>query len=273
MEIILIVPLLTGALLLKLGLISGGAAIGGNIISSLMANRRDRKMWDLQNQYNDPKAQMARLKKAGLNPALVYGSSSVVGNTTAQRPQTQVPDIASNIPNLPQLYATAASVENKQANTLLQEQNAKLAEENAMLAEEKKATELSRQMNLDRSSENIFVDTQMKRGLYPYNKEIKEIQAKKIFPMLVQKYGLENANLAWKVVEQNPQLLEGLKISNAEKQEQVTKLLYENKVAAPLSNYLQNPNANWLLKLLIGTLYENGKGINQDSLNYLNRKK
>lgn len=45
------------------------------------ANAYDMYTWDLANQYNDPKAQMARLKAAGLNPNLVYGSGNVTGNT------------------------------------------------------------------------------------------------------------------------------------------------------------------------------------------------
>lgn len=46
------------------------------------ANAYDMYTWDLANQYNDPKQQMARLQSAGLNPNLVYGSGNVTGNTT-----------------------------------------------------------------------------------------------------------------------------------------------------------------------------------------------
>lgn len=46
------------------------------------ANAYDMYTWDLANKYNDPKAQMERLKAAGLNPNLVYGSGNVTGNTT-----------------------------------------------------------------------------------------------------------------------------------------------------------------------------------------------
>lgn len=34
--------------------------------------------WNMQNEYNDPSAQMARLRKAGLNPNLVYGNGADV---------------------------------------------------------------------------------------------------------------------------------------------------------------------------------------------------
>lgn len=38
-------------------------------------NQRDDFLWNRQNEYNSPSAQMKRLKEAGLNPNLIYGSS------------------------------------------------------------------------------------------------------------------------------------------------------------------------------------------------------
>lgn len=46
------------------------------------ANKMAMKAWNLANDYNHPVAQMERLRLAGLNPLLVYGSGSVAGNTT-----------------------------------------------------------------------------------------------------------------------------------------------------------------------------------------------
>lgn len=45
------------------------------------ANRAALTSWTMANDYNHPVAQMERLKAAGLNPNLVYGSGSVTGNT------------------------------------------------------------------------------------------------------------------------------------------------------------------------------------------------
>lgn len=47
------------------------------------ANRMAMQSWQLANDYNHPIQQMERLKAAGLNPNLVYGSGSVAGNTTS----------------------------------------------------------------------------------------------------------------------------------------------------------------------------------------------
>lgn len=48
------------------------------------ANKMAMTAWNLANDYNHPVQQMERLKLAGLNPLLVYGSGSVAGNTTGQ---------------------------------------------------------------------------------------------------------------------------------------------------------------------------------------------
>lgn len=69
-----------------------------NAISGAINYSRDKKMmdykyekdlelWNAQNAYNDPSAQMQRLAKAGLSPYLVYGSGGVSGNTTSNAPQ------------------------------------------------------------------------------------------------------------------------------------------------------------------------------------------
>lgn len=79
-----------------LGSIAGATA---NYFSQRRQNRENREavdrqnafnvqMWNRQNVYNHPSQQMARLKAAGLNPHLIYGTSpsSAVGNSaTAPR--------------------------------------------------------------------------------------------------------------------------------------------------------------------------------------------
>lgn len=52
---------------------------------------KDVEMWERNNKYNTPEAQMARLEAAGLNKNLVYGSGNVAGNTSSQTPHYQNP--------------------------------------------------------------------------------------------------------------------------------------------------------------------------------------
>lgn len=45
--------------------------------------------WNMQNEYNSPKAQMSRLREAGLNPHLIYGTGSVATGQSAPVQQVQ----------------------------------------------------------------------------------------------------------------------------------------------------------------------------------------
>ena len=72
--------------------ISAAAGLAGSIGSGRKAYHRSKKLmnkqyqmdmeaWKTQNAYNTPAAQQARLKEAGLNPALMYGQGTM-GNAT-----------------------------------------------------------------------------------------------------------------------------------------------------------------------------------------------
>lgn len=63
----------------------------GNMELAKYQNARNIELWNANNEYNTPGAQMGRLQEAGLNPNLVYGSGSAVGNTSSPPPSTAVP--------------------------------------------------------------------------------------------------------------------------------------------------------------------------------------
>ena len=74
--------------------------------------QKDLEMWNLQNQYNSPAAQMARLAEAGLSPNLVYGGGNVTGNAASTGPEMALPRTAPvEVPNMLGQYLSA-----KQAN-------------------------------------------------------------------------------------------------------------------------------------------------------------
>lgn len=57
---------------------------------------KDLEMWNRGNVYNDPSAQMQRLKAAGLNPNMVYGSGSAAGMSAGQLPKYNAPTASYN---------------------------------------------------------------------------------------------------------------------------------------------------------------------------------
>lgn len=77
--------------------LQGAVGLGTDILSGWWNTQQQKslnkeafnqnlKMWNMQNAYNDPVAQMQRLANAGLNPNLVYGGGNVTGNTTSNYP-------------------------------------------------------------------------------------------------------------------------------------------------------------------------------------------
>lgn len=89
--------------------------------------QKDREFWDYAwnktNEYNSPAAQMERLKAAGLNPNLIYGSGSATGGVASQGqlPKYNAPNIDyRGIPpvvDLPQALGMYQDFKLKQAQT------------------------------------------------------------------------------------------------------------------------------------------------------------
>lgn len=113
------------------------------------AYQRNLQMWNLQNAYNSPTQQMARLRSAGLNPNLVYGSG-VTGNNAGSTPQYQPADIkraelspyrgwnqglTDAVSNFLAFRSNRAQVENMEAqNSLIRQQTATEATRQANIA-------------------------------------------------------------------------------------------------------------------------------------------
>lgn len=101
--------------------ISAGIVAGGSLINGLLQgdqNKANRKwqseenqkardyntlMWEKNNAYNDPSAQMERLKKAGINPHLAYAqggvmntSSSPASSNASSMPEGRAPQLDVN---------------------------------------------------------------------------------------------------------------------------------------------------------------------------------
>lgn len=122
--------------------VSGGFGLIGQGLSYLFnkklqqqQNEYNLNMWNLQNEYNSPAAQMRRYEEAGLNPALMYGQ--VTPGNAASAPVQGVPK-APELSRDMREFAKAFNVEGiKQAiaETKTKQANARIAEANADDAE------------------------------------------------------------------------------------------------------------------------------------------
>lgn len=129
------------------GLIGGAIGAGTSLVNNLFANKniqaqnkanmelanytytKDLEMWNKANTYNSPTEQMKRLREAGLNPNLVYGSGANA-QSSAQIPKFQKPEISKNyLPPLDfmQVLNSYQDFRMKQAQTAAAEAQAKWA--------------------------------------------------------------------------------------------------------------------------------------------------
>lgn len=146
---------------------AAGAAIGAgaNLISSLFGNAARKKeasrqrawnerMWHMENAYNTPEAQMARLKQAGLNPNLVYGQGSV-GNAAGSVNSYQKPDIETPDLNPLGQMLQYVGVEAKQAQADNMRQQTETLKSQQALNEVKALTETA---NASSASTKAYID-------------------------------------------------------------------------------------------------------------------
>ena len=171
-------------------LIAAGLSAVSNIGSNIFANRgadkrQDRAnqqnvdFWNMQNEYNHPSAQMARLREAGLNPHLVYGGtpSGATGSASPVSPSKAAPytitNPLQNINEYANLRKTEAQTDNVRANTTVQDQEKILktmqaATESQRGAKTKVEAELAQELkdvSLDAAKENLRQQQEKTLGL------------------------------------------------------------------------------------------------------------
>lgn len=149
--------LFTGAMLGS-SILGAAGSLFNNTIGSLFGNNSAKKqfeyqrqlnqeafqhdvdMWNRQNEYNTPTAQMQRLQAAGLNPNLVYGNGGAT-NTATGAPTYN----AGHAPDVGAARAAAGQLANQGFNTMLnmQLQQAQAANLNADTNLKNKTSELS----------------------------------------------------------------------------------------------------------------------------------
>lgn len=110
-----------------------------NIQLAREANQFDLQKWHMSNEYNSPIQQMNRLKQAGLNPNLVYGSGNVSGMSSSSIPKSNVATVDSitkdlNLPNTLGMLSQYTQIKNTEAHTDLVRKNIEVQEQNRINA-------------------------------------------------------------------------------------------------------------------------------------------
>lgn len=143
-----------------LGLLSAGLGAVGSLIGNIGKAKKDRKAmqkandqniafqretnlqnkkwadesWDKTNAYNTPAMQMARFKEAGLNPHLIYGQGSEVGQqpaTSGKAPEVNVLPSDTTVNEIGQSAFNAA--QSYVANKLQQTQINNMEKQNSLI--------------------------------------------------------------------------------------------------------------------------------------------
>lgn len=131
----------------------GSAAITtfGNYAGAVAANKRqfkyqqramaqqqayNKELWDYQNAYNTPQAQMERYEAAGLNPHLIYGSGAGASGNAGPISPTEVPSQqAAKVENVPDIMMRHLQIKQMDAQYKATLQATQTARINAMLTQ------------------------------------------------------------------------------------------------------------------------------------------
>lgn len=129
------------------------------------AYQRSLKMWNLQNEYNSPTQQMARIRAAGLNPNLVYGNG-VTGNSAGSTPQYEPAKF--NAPTMQAYRGWNLGISDATSQYLayrtVKAQVDNMEAQNSLIRQQA-ATEATRQANLAASTSRSEFDLNMAKEL------------------------------------------------------------------------------------------------------------
>lgn len=132
---------------------------------------KDHEMWSEANEYNKPIEQMNRLKEAGLNPHLVYGSGSATGNTSqASTPKYQNPGTQFKV--RPQI--DPQSMLNQFINLKTAQQNIATMKSSENLQNAKASTEVFNSALKNNAAKKSGIEVDNMPQLYKYNFGIKQ---------------------------------------------------------------------------------------------------
>lgn len=140
--------------------------------AQMMYNKQRRHTledWAMQNEYNSPSAQMARLKEAGLNPNLVYESG--VHQAADKVGQSDVGNYQPKAPEFDFGRITQSAIDAKQANL-----QAKQTEEQTENLRTQKELMAAQTLETNSKTANNTQDLTLKKEVQQYNVDAARLQ-------------------------------------------------------------------------------------------------
>lgn len=182
------------------------------------AYQRSLNMWNLQNEYNSPTQQMARIRAARLNPNLVYGNG-VTGNSSGSTPQYEPAKF--NAPTM-QAYrgwnlGISDAISQFLAYRTVKAQVDNMEAQNSLIRQQT-ATEATKQANIAASTSRSEFDLNMA-------KELKDVSVSSAIADMNQKQA--GASQGW--TKANREVI----------QYELDKALFDNKIKLSHQKYLQ----------------------------------
>lgn len=185
---------------------------------------KDVEMWNRANEYNSPAAQMERLRAAGLNPNLVYGSGAQA-SSASQLPKYQAPradytgrptprfDMALGV--WQDWQQRQATIDNTRESTRVAEQKAlseavnrawmsfKTVQESEKWGFDKPYYKDKSFLDLQTKSER-YLDTWLKRQFYENTANVRRSTLERQYQIQAEKYKLavEQAKIATEMTKQ-----------------------------------------------------------------------
>lgn len=157
--------------------------IAANKAEAELAYQRQMEMWNAQNLYNSPAAQMARFKAGGLNPHLIYGQGNS-GNASSA-PAYQPPNIqyryeggrygAAVSSLLPTLMSVGSWLTDMRAKEVGIQQTIQQTEKGAVDVEKARQLISFLEQRYPKDLQNL----DNKLGLFPYQQSMQQAQTEK----------------------------------------------------------------------------------------------
>lgn len=202
----LLAPLVIGGSMLTGGAINYLGQRGANATNMELARQGqqfEQYMWQKNNKYNSPVEQMKRLKAAGLNPNMIYGSGSASTGLSSSYPKAHVATVQNELQGL---GGSVASVLPMFMDMQVKQAQIDNLNNNADLTLQKTINEAIKARFMELGIEGKGYENQKIKSLLPYATPAMEAN--------IEKLRLGNRDMLYKIENMNPEMLSNLQKRN-----------------------------------------------------------